>query len=271
MKVSDKTIVFLGKTICGDNGLMPYKSGPQLVDYFYEFGSDDVYDGNFPTRWVYTEGKVSSYNNTNELKNIIEKAVDVREFVNTEFTVEGVVKKLNKFLSFDDYELKVVKGTYKVYSQKGFLVETDSVSSLSCEYIEDNLVKCKSKIKQGDFKGAITNARTLVEAVMIEIVEIKTGERIDGAGKIEKLYKNMKKVMTFPDYSTDMDKTVKQVLSGLESISQGLAGISNKSADRHANKFNTQKHHAKLAVNSSFTFVEFLIDSLEYQSTKKTP
>jgi|AP45_3_1055517.scaffolds.fasta_scaffold04251_3 hypothetical protein len=139
MKVSDKTIVFLGKTICGDNGLMPYKSGPQLVDYFYEFGSDDVYDGNFPTRWVYTEGKVSSYNNTNELKNIIEKAVDVREFVNTEFTVEGVVKKLNKFLSFDDYELKVVKGTYKVYSQKGFLVETDSVSSLSCEYIEANL------------------------------------------------------------------------------------------------------------------------------------
>jgi len=51
MKVSERTIKFLGKTLCGDNGILPYKTGPQLVDFFVEFGADDRYGEGFPSRW----------------------------------------------------------------------------------------------------------------------------------------------------------------------------------------------------------------------------
>jgi uncharacterized membrane protein YozB (DUF420 family) len=53
-----------------------------------------------------------------------------------------------------------------------------------------------------------------------------------------------------------------QILSGLDTTINGLAGMSNNAGDRHANKFNTKRHHAKLAVNATMTFCEFLIDVL---------
>jgi uncharacterized membrane protein YozB (DUF420 family) len=53
-----------------------------------------------------------------------------------------------------------------------------------------------------------------------------------------------------------------QILSGLDTTINGLAGLSNNAGDRHANKFNTKRHHAKLAVNSTMTICDFLIDVL---------
>ena len=64
---------------------------------------------------------------------------------------------------------------------------------------------------------------------------------------------------TLPDF-------VFQIVSGLETSIKGLAGLSNKAGDRHANKFKTKKHHAKLAVNLSMTIADFLIESWNYQS-----
>lgn len=43
MKITERTIKFLGKTLCGDNEILPYKKGHELVDFFVEFGADDVY------------------------------------------------------------------------------------------------------------------------------------------------------------------------------------------------------------------------------------
>jgi hypothetical protein len=60
-----------------------------------------------------------------------------------------------------------------------------------------------------------------------------------------------------------------QILSGLETSIKGLAGLSNNAGDRHANKFRTRKHHAKLAVNLSMTISDFLIDSWDFNLSKK--
>ena len=120
-------------------------------------------------------------------------------------------------------------------------------------------------IEQGDFNGAITNARSLAEAVMIEIIEKHEGKEIRNDGKIENLYKQVKKILNLTIDPKTMPQTVLQILSGLDSIVGGLAGLSNNSGDRHANKFNTKKHHARLAVNSTMTLVDFLLESKEYQ------
>ena len=55
MKISDHTISALGSIITGDGGLSPYRSGPQLVTFFNQFGVDEEYGQGFPSQWYYKE------------------------------------------------------------------------------------------------------------------------------------------------------------------------------------------------------------------------
>lgn len=36
-----------------------YRSGPQLVSFFNDLGSKDIYGQGFPSRWIYTDNKLS--------------------------------------------------------------------------------------------------------------------------------------------------------------------------------------------------------------------
>lgn len=266
MKISERCIKFLGKTLCGDNGLLPYKSGSKLVDFFVNYGSDDQYGGGFPSRWKYTEDKVREFNGTLTLKEIIEDSFDPREFIDSDINETESITQVNAYLSYDGFELKKVGGFYKIHDLKGLIVEPSSVISLNQDFIDEQIEKCNRKIDQADFNGAITNARSLVEAVMIEIIETHEGKEIKNEGKLEGLYKKVKKNLNMTIDASILPSTLIQILSGLDSIVGGLAGLSNNSGDRHANKFKTEKHHAKLAVNSAMSLVDFLLDSREYQN-----
>lgn len=268
MKITERTIKFLGRTLCGDNGLLPRKSGPQLVDFFVENGADDIYEQGFPSRWKYTEDKIREFNNTPNLKKIIESSVDPRDFIESEIALDDSIQKINEYLKYDGFEIKRIGDFNKIKDSKGLLVEPETVSELSHDFIKEQIEKCHRKIDEGDFNGAITNARSLAEAVMIEIIEEHEGKEIKNDGKIENLYRQVKKILNMTIDPSILPPTVIQILSGLDSISTGLAGLSNNSGDRHANKFKTKKHHARLAVNSTMTFVDFLLDSKEYQNQK---
>lgn len=271
MKISEKSIRLLAKAVCGDSKYTPYKSGPQLVDFFNEVGGNDVYSrgGGFPSRWAYTEEKLRLYNDKPELKKIIEASVDPREFIELpELDYDFAAIEINKFLSFDKFELKKFDKLYRIVDTTGFIVEAETVKGISHEFIREQISKCKRKIDESDFNGAITNARSLIEAVLIEIIEENEGKEINNDGKIDNLYKRVKKILNLNNDSGTLPPTVIQILSGLDSITTGLAGLSNNSGDRHANKFKTKKHHARLAVNSTLTLVDFLLDSRDYQKAK---
>ncbi|HZW78623.1 MAG TPA: abortive infection family protein [Flavobacteriaceae bacterium] len=238
------------------------------MDFFVEFGADDTYGEGFPSRWKYTEDKVRQFNGSQELKLIIENAVDPRDLMDAGAIPEKldeIIKPINDYLRFDGFELKKVGEFYKIHDSKGIIVEPETVKGLNHEFIQEQIVKCHSKIDQGDFSGAITNARSLAEAVMIEIIEQYEGKEIRNDGKLENLYKQVKKILNLTIDPNILPPTIIQILSGLDSITTGLAGLSNNSGDRHANKFRTMKHHARLAVNATMTLVDFLLDSKEYQ------
>jgi len=265
MEISEKTIQFLARGLCGDSGLIPYKTGPQLVDFFVNFGADDQYGEGFPSRWRYTEQKIREFNDTKKLKDIIEQSLDPRDFMDDQGNLEETIKVFNDYLKFDGYELKKVGEFYKIADSSGILVEPTTVKGIDQVFIKEQLTKCNEKIENGDYNGAITNSRSLIEAVLIEIIENHKGKEIKNDGKIENLYREVKKILNLTIDPKLLPPTIIQILSGLDSISGGLAGLSNNSGDRHANKFKTEKHHAKLAVNSTMTFVDFLLDSRQYQ------
>ena len=269
MKLSAVNIKHLGSAVTGEGGYTHYKSGPELVDLFNRFGADDEYGTGFPSRWKYAEENLKRLNDSEYLQSVVESLVDPRGYIGSEMRIDNVVERLNEFLVYDGY--KVVKyGTFfKVAIITAGLVQPTTITEINHEFIQEQINKCFTKVDQGDYSGAITNARTLAEAVMIEVVESDSTTSVKYDGNIEKLYKQVKKNLKLNPDPQAHPETVVQILSGLNSITSGLAGLSNGFADRHANKNKPSIHHAKLAINSVMTLCDFLIDSMEYQKMKR--
>jgi hypothetical protein len=81
MKISERTIKRLGEIIMGDRALSPYRSGPKLVTFFNEFGTNHTYSQGFPSRWTFAEGRLRQFNDTLTLKKIILTALDPRDLM----------------------------------------------------------------------------------------------------------------------------------------------------------------------------------------------
>ena len=151
------------------------------------------------------------------------------------------------------------------------LVETKSLERIDFEYIQDQIKKCNDKIIEKDFDGAVTNSRTLLESICLFIYESKEGE-YDYKGNLLKLYKDVSMIlkMTPADYANDC---IKQILSGVFSIINGVSGLRNNFSDAHGSSpsrtYKIDARHAILTVNLSKSIAEYLFLSFE-KSDKNT-
>lgn len=271
--VNEKTIEALGEIITGDAQLSPYRSGPELVNFFNQFGLNDSYGGGFPSRWKYAEEKVRHFNSSNKLHLIIEEAVDPRNFLGTKFDIEDAVEYLNEFLYYEDLELKRRSKKYKLVNLAEPLVEIENniftvEGNPNHEFISEQIEKCREKIQNQDFDGAITNARSLLEAVLVEIEKKLVNDPPKYDGQIMKLFNRVRKELNLDPSRKDLSKNLKKILSGLINVVSGLAPIRNKMSDSHAREFKPSKHHAFLVVNAVKTVTNFLFDTFEYQLEK---
>lgn len=280
IKLSQSTISVLGKLIAGDipknrdKSLSPYLSGPKLVDFFNEFGANDTYPlgGGFPSRWSYVEDKLRDFNETEPISRIVEAAFAPIRFLETSFALLTAVEYLNKYLAFDGYVLIVGERRCRLQVANEAAVESESAlplrDQLSHDFIQEQLAKCDQKILSTDYDGAITNARSLVEAVLFEIEGRLDGTRPNYDGDLPKLYKRVQKLLNLDPDKGDLTPSLKEILRGLVNIISGLAPLRNKMGDAHVRTHKPERHHAKLAVNSAKTFTDFVIDSLEYQNRR---
>jgi hypothetical protein len=269
MKLSRNTLAELIKIITGDTKMSPYRSGPMLVRLFNEFGSNDFYEQGFPSRWKYTEERLLPLNGTASLRTLLNAIFDAREWIGRDLKPEVAAEHLNKFLKFDGYELVRDGEHFKVRETGAVAVQFDTPFPESQEvnhvFIEEQVRKCDKKIDEGDFGGAITNARSLVEAVLIEIEKQLSPSPPQYDGDLIKLNKRVQTLLNLDPARKDISDSLRQVLSGLSSIVNGLASMRNKMSDAHASSYKVSKHHAKLAVNSAKTFADFIFDTHSYQ------
>lgn len=239
-------------------------------------GFRDVYGQGFPSRGTFAQEKVDELNGKPKLKDVIREMLDPRlwiELANDGHTVEKAAEKINEFLRYDEYEVVRDGNFYKVRELSGSIIEVenrfDKSSELSELVIEEQIRKSKEKIENGDYSGAITNARTLVEAVCIKIEnELDPDGSKSHDGDLNKLFNRARKLLNLDPSRQDISDSLRQVLSGLSSIVAGLAAIRNKMSDAHGVTYKPSRHHAKLAVNSAKTLADFLFDTLSYQIEK---
>ena len=275
MQVSEYTIEFLGNAIAGDLPAFPYRSGPQLVKFFNQFGARDVYPagGGFPTRRIYAQDKLRSLNGTVALKEAIAKALDPREFARHEKSIDEAVSLVNDNLRYDGFETVPEGHFFKVRELVAGRVQLDPASRVPDELIQltidENIRKCEAKLAEGDFSGSITNARSLVEAVLIGIEKDLDVIAPSYDGDLVKLFRRVQKLLHLEPDRKDISDSLRQVLSGLTSIVNGLATMRNKMSDAHASNYRPSRHHAKLAVYSATTLADFLFETKSYQDRRK--
>lgn len=150
------------------------------------------------------------------------------------------------------------------------LVEAKELDRISFEYIHEQTRKCNSKIGDKDFEGAVTNARTLIESICLFILESKTKQKHDYDGNLLKLYKSVASLLKMSpgDYN---DENLKQILSGVFSIINGVSGLRNAFSDSHGSApskmiYKIDERHAILTVNLAKTITEYLF--LSYEKTQ---
>jgi len=278
MKLSIRSIQAIGKIITGDYGISPYRTGPKLVNYFNHYGAETRYGNGFPSRWAFTEEQLERINGTSFIKEAVEESVNPAEYINTDFNVEAVVDHLNQYLTFDGLELIKNGMRYTLITKNNKIITpsfTDKITSQkdSHLFIIEQIDKCRDKLADGDYDGAITNARSMMEAVFESILIERNVDISKYEGDLIRLYREIKRYMNLEPGQIDIPETFKQVLTGLNSIVSGFSGVSNQMGDRHARKYKPEYHHALLAINSAYAFCDFLISSIEHQkkiSAKKS-
>ena len=107
MKLSEYAIKFLGDFVAGDLPGLPYRSGPQFVKFFNHSAAATCTrpSRRFPHSTHLRAGQNRELDGTAALRTLVAKAVDPREFTNTEKTVEDAVALLNENLKYEGYEL----------------------------------------------------------------------------------------------------------------------------------------------------------------------
>jgi hypothetical protein len=268
MKISPRTIRQLAQIVTGDTKLAPYRSGPDLVRLFNEFGANDFYGKEFPTRWRYAEEKITALLATAAFPKFITHIFDPREFVGTSFEPQPAVDHINEFLKFDG--LKIVKDGdfYRLRGLGGASVDFTSPFSgsekLTHVFVDEQIAKCDEKLARDDYDGAITNARSLVEAVLIELERRFDPPPPAYDGDLPRLYRRVQKQLRLDPAHPEIANVLRQILSGLTSIIAGIAAMRNKMSDAHARTFKPERRHANLAVNAAKTLADFLFETHQH-------
>lgn len=252
----------------------PYRSGWALVRLFNTVGFDDTYDASvgvcspgYTSRHAYTMTRLRALNDKPELTTIVEAALDQRAFGKQHLSPTLAAREVRSYLKPEGYSMRRVDGTYRVQCLTNTCVKTGieqaSVFAMNTIYLQEQQAKCEGRLRNGDPEGAITNARTLLEAMLLEIWKGLSDNKPDNcSGDVTRLYK---KVAPLLGLSALKDKkaeaSLHQVLGGLSGIISGIAGMRNSMSDAHAHVAPTDERFARLVVNATFTMCSFLLES----------
>lgn len=169
--------------------------------------------------------------------------------------------EITRIIYYPDFDIEVSE-----------LVETKELDRITFTFIHEQIQKCNSKIAAKDFDGAITNARTLIESICLYILESKTKQKQNYDGNLIKLHKSVAATLKMSPGDHD-DENLKQILSGVFSIINGVSGLRNNFSDSHGvapskATYKIDERHAILTVNLAKTISEYLFLSYENQDNR---
>lgn len=108
-----------------------YRSGPQLVKLFNDFGFNDAYGQGFPSRWMYTDQRLEAINGTPQLDKCIKEVFSPINFVGRINELDSFINDLNQYLAFDKW--KVVRNEAEITFKRQEKIEIISEPEIASE------------------------------------------------------------------------------------------------------------------------------------------
>ena len=185
-------------------------------------------------------------------------------------TPDEITEYLNRAFDIDGYSIEKIEETeeYKIFSIDDCLVNYNCLFKESERgnyiLINEHNEKCFNKIKAGDYSGAITNSRSLLEQLLCEIKAERLstqGQRISGYnGDIGQLI-----ATTFPLINFQLgqiggaQRAYEKLENGFKDLISGLAILRIGMSDAHSITYVPTEKDAIIAVNTAKTLANFIV------------
>jgi hypothetical protein len=102
MNLSQKTLESLREMI---NERTEYRSGPKIIQFFNGLGFNDSYGQGFPSRWMFTDDKLSKINGTPKIDDCIRRTFSPINFVGRMQELDQLLSDFNQYLAFDKWRI----------------------------------------------------------------------------------------------------------------------------------------------------------------------
>lgn len=254
---------------------MPYLSGRNLFDRMRMFGFENTCPSG-SSRWNFMndlldyvireqkESSLLSYWFSREHFKFLTALHDSEKIAAAyKDIIENVLSAINCHLFLDGNKLVKNGNNFLIIpSDEEAILELPSVKNIEVEYIRSLQDRCTKDLIAENFDSVITKSRTLIEEVLIFILE-KNNVEVSAKGDIKKLYGQFKTLYKMHTQK-GFEERINKLLSGLETILQAIAEMRNMNSDAHGvgkNRINIRKRDAQLVINTSIIFSEYLLET----------
>lgn len=273
--------VLIGNTKVYEDYSLPYLSGPQLCELSTSFGlpKNYVWKGANQSRWEYMQDLLKFLDRQNRVSELLAHLMDMKRF--SELTslkdpeliqctydaiAKGAIDSINANLLLSRKELRCIRGMFAIVDIGAELVfKTAKVKVVNLQYIRELPQRIEEDIKSNDYDSVITKSRTLLEEVLIYIIERLTKERYKSSGDLNKIYQEVTELLNMRQQK-EWDKRVNSLLGGLHKIVDSISSMRNMNSDAHgvgAGRIGIKEREAVLVANASMMLAEYWLSVFE--------
>ncbi|MCQ2076361.1 MAG: abortive infection family protein [Bacteroidaceae bacterium] len=269
--------ILIGDVKVYQNYSMPYLSGPDLCALCTRFGLPKTYAwrGTNQSRWEYMSDLLKFLDNKNSSGVLLAYLFDLAHFECLKDKgsadeirdlhsriVTTAIGKINGILLFSGNELKIVNKQFVLCAcGETPVMEAPKTKNVTYQYIQELPERIKNDLLNKDYDNVVTKARTLLEEVMIYIIEKRTKERYKSNGKIKEIYAECRSVLNM-NRQEDWDIRVNDLINGINKIVDAIGDLRNMNSDAHGagcKRINIREREARLVASSAVMVSEYLL------------
>lgn len=263
---------------------MPYLSGPQLCEISKKYGLECEYSwsGGAKSRWQYMKDLIEYLDINNAVEELIKDLFDFGKFskilreCKSRDEIEGryndiiqaAITAINAVLFYSHKEILHINNRY-IISEIGssVVLPADNITHISVEYIRGLIARVEEDLCNKRYDSVVTKSRTLVEEVIIHILEQRV-VTVPTSGRLPELYRECKATLGMTQNKL-WDKRILEMLSGLEKIIVAISEMRNTNSDAHgvgSARIDIKEREARMIVNASITLSEYILDVFNSKS-----
>ena len=274
--------VLIGDVNVFGNFSMPYMKGPDLCDLCTKFGLHKTYnwgDGVNSSRWIYMQELLEYLNKQNRVGellsylmdisrfSILNSRVDANEVKDTyEAIIDGTIKTINAHLLMARKELRIVHDQFVIATiGEELSFDAPKVKIVTNQYIRELPFRINDDLTNKDYDSVITKSRTLLEEVLIYIIEKKTSECYKSKGDLVRIYQDATDLLNMRQ-KEEWDKRINELLGALHKLVNAISSMRNMNSDAHGagqRRITIKKREALLVAHSSMILAEYCLSVFE--------